>query len=141
MNGFVVKAMDDIILGQEILRPLNSKTNQRFFLDHGFLKPSQQEDSQVPICLQLDTKDPLFAKKMKIIGKINEVVYEKPSKIESKKDNEYFIFNEKQPVKNVKRAYTVFQVVDNLDHKTMQDFLTCIRILHYDGDSIGDLAK
>ena len=89
----------------------------------------------------MDTKDPLFAKKTKIIGKINEVVYEKPSKIECKKDNEYFIFNEKQPVKNVKRAYTVFQVVDNLDHKTMQDFLTCIRILHYDGDSIGDLAK
>lgn len=74
---------------------------------------------------------------MKIIDKINKVDFLMPYDIDNQKDKEFFVSFDGHCKKN---AFSIFQVVDNLDQKIMQDFLTCIRILHYEGDDIEGLA-
>jgi hypothetical protein len=71
---------------------------------------------------------------------LNEFNYHVGPEIDIQKDKEYHLFADDMSELQ-KKAFSVFQVVDNLDDEAMLEFLMCVRVLHYEGDEIDSISS
>jgi hypothetical protein len=69
-KAFVMIANKDICEGEELVDSYGRKTNFKFFLHYGFINQDPNlVDEDICLTLQLDSQDPLYDTKAKILDK------------------------------------------------------------------------
>ena len=69
-EGFIIEATDDIKRGQQVYDSYGKKCNTRFLLNYGFINLNN-DANEFPLVIHLDTDDPQFDQKRKMICEKN----------------------------------------------------------------------
>lgn len=66
-KGFVMRAVQDVAVGEPVYESYGVKCNSRFFLHYGFIYQNN-DANEAPIEIKLNADDPLYDTKVGIIG-------------------------------------------------------------------------
>ena len=106
-NGFIVEAYTDIKKNAQIFDSYGKKCNYRFFLNYAFInldKHGENAENEFPLYVDLDPEDPTYDVKKEVF------------------------------LDGVENTNTEFRVNGHMKEKVMENFLSWIRFVVYDGD-------
>lgn len=106
-NGFIVEAYEDIPAGGQLFDSYGKKCNYRFFLNYAFInlsKEGENAENEFPLNVGLDPEDPHFEVKKEVF------------------------------LDGVTSTDTEFRVNGHMKEKLMENFLSWMRFVVFDGD-------
>ena len=106
-NGFVVEAVNDIKKGEQLFDSYGKKCNYRFFLNYAFINLDDNGDNaenEYPVTVGLDEKDETYEIKKEVF------------------------------LDGMEKTATEYRLVGNMREKVMNNFLSWVRFIVFDGD-------
>jgi histone-lysine N-methyltransferase SETD3 len=106
-SGFVVEAYADVPKGGQLFDSYGKKCNYRFFLNYAFInlnKDGENPENEFPLYIDLDAEDPHYDVKKEVF------------------------------LDGMEKTLTEFRVNGHMKEKTMDNFLSWIRFVVFDGD-------
>lgn len=106
-NGFVMEAVTDVKKGEQLFDSYGKKCNYRFFLNYAFINLDDNGDNaenEYPLSVGLDEKDESFEIKKEVF------------------------------LDGMENTVTEYRLMGNMKEKVMNNFLSWIRFIVFDGD-------
>lgn len=106
-HGFIVEAYADVAAGAQLFDSYGKKCNYRFFLNYAFInlnKDGENPENEFPLFIGLDEEDPSFDVKKEVF------------------------------LDGMESTITEFRVNGHMKEKVMENFLSWIRFVVFDGD-------